>query len=118
MADRRSQSDESLIVEYFTVQPLAACDALLNQIADQLRKRKPKRVESGNNTKPAEPTERKPSQKRKAGREAQPDEVRSELDQPCVNCTYDFDNNVHHKRTDPGYHEFQPAGEASKGVGA
>lgn len=60
----------------------------------------------------------KTAQKRKAGREAQPDEVRSELDQPCVNCTYDFDNNVHHKRTDPGYHEFQPAGEASKGVGA
>lgn len=110
MADRRSQSDESLIVEYFTVQPLAACDALLNQIADILRKRRPRKTETGNNAKPAIEPERKPSQRRKAGKEAQPDEVRSELDQPCVNCTYDFDDNVHHKRTDPGYHEFQPDG--------
>lgn len=100
MADRRSQSDESLIVEYFTVQPLAACDALLNQIADVMRKRRPKRTEGGNNTKPVEPTERKPSQRRKAGKEATP------ITAECSKCPNPFGANVHHLATAPDYHEF------------
>lgn len=119
MADRRSQSDESLIVEYFTVQPLAACDALLNQIADILRKRRPKKVESGNNAKPAtEPTERKPSQRRKAERDAT---VTTDNDNPGTcnyrGCNLGPDENVHHMQSHPHYHTFEPAGEASKGVG-
>lgn len=116
MADRRSQSDESLIVEYFTIQPLAACDALLNQIADQLRKRRPKRVESGNNTKPAEPTERKPSQKRKAGKDGDSNQqpLTAEV---CAACGKAFGDNDHHLESRPTYHPFQSASEASKGVG-
>ena len=58
--------------------------------------------------------ERKPSQKRKAGKGATGITAR-----PCRDCDYDHDHNIHHKPTMLGYHEFvEPAGEASKGVGA
>lgn len=61
--------------------------------------------------------ERNPSQKRKAGKEATATADGSYG--LCRDCQTTFDNNVHHKQTMPGYHEFvEPASEASKGVGA
>lgn len=98
MADRRSQSDESLIIEYFTVQPLAACDAVLNQVADILRGRRPKKKDTNNDAKPAELP--KPSQKRKAGKEATP------ITAECSKCPNPFGANIHHLTTEPDYHEF------------
>lgn len=40
MADRRSQSDESVILEYFSLQSIDKCDAMVNLIGDKLRERK------------------------------------------------------------------------------
>lgn len=50
-------------------------------------------------------TERKPSQKRKAGKEATPARY-------CAECGLRFEDNNHHLPSMPDYHEFvEPAGE-------
>lgn len=40
-----------------------------------------------------------------------------EMKAACAICGGDPDNNIHQLATTPDYHEFQPTGEASKGVG-
>lgn len=65
-------------------------------------------------------SERKPSQKRKAGKEATAKNISDHDVEPCQrpDCHFDRDHNVHHITSDPEYHQFvEPAGEASKGVG-
>lgn len=115
MADRRSQSDESVILEYFSLQSIDKCDAMVNLIGDKLRERKRRRVEAEEIRTTPKP-ERKP-QRRRAGKEAVTENVVYAATCARGDCSSPFDANVHHKKSDLNFHEFVEPAEAKAAGG-
>lgn len=74
--------------------------------------------ESRDGSHPFRKPERKPSQKRKAGKEATAAPSSDGDDSMrCRKCGSFFDENVHHLTNQPNYHVYEPAGEAKGASG-
>lgn len=88
--------------------PLAAAIKAAEQLSDEEKQTLRDVLRPAPKPRSKPKSERKPSQKRKAGKE--PDLYTGGW---ClmVNCGKPFDDNVHHRKSDSGYHEFIPADE-------